>query len=72
MANTYSNLFYHLVFSTKNREDFISPGIENRVWAYIGGVARKHKMTALQVGGTDNHIHVLVLAPPTIAPSKIA
>lgn len=72
MANTYSNLFYHIVFSTKNREDFIAPEIEGRVWAYIGGVARKHKMTALQVGGTENHIHGLILAPPTIAPSKIA
>jgi hypothetical protein len=46
MANTFSNLFYHIVFSTKHRENFISPDIENRVWAYIGGVARKHKKPA--------------------------
>jgi REP element-mobilizing transposase RayT len=72
MANTYSNLFYHIVFSTKNREDFIAPEIEGRVWAYIGGVARKHRMAALQVGGIENHIHALILAPPVIAPSKIA
>jgi REP element-mobilizing transposase RayT len=72
MANTYSNLFYHIVFSTKNREDFIASEIESRVWAYTGGVARKHKMSALQVGGIENHIHALILAPPTIAPCKIA
>ena len=72
MANTYSHLFYHIVFGTKNREDFIATEIEGRVWAYLGGVARKHKMTALQVGGIENHIHALILAPPTIAPSKIA
>jgi len=46
MANTYSNLFYHIVFSTKGRVDFIDQEIENRVWAYIGGIARKHGMTA--------------------------
>lgn len=68
MANTYSNLFYHIVFSTKGRVDFIKQDIENRVWAYIGGIARKHDMTALQVGG----IHILVVAKPVVAPSQIA
>ena len=72
MANTYTSLFYHVVFSTKNREPFIGPDIEQRVWAYIGGVARQHDMTALQVGGIEDHIHVLVLAPPVLSPSQIA
>ncbi len=72
MANTYSSLSYHLVFSTKNRVNYIKPEIENRVWAYIGGIARKHKMTALQIGGIENHIHALIIAPPTLSPSQIA
>ena len=50
MAHTYSNLFHHIVFSTKGRVDFIDQEIENRIWAYIGGIARKHGLTALQVG----------------------
>ncbi len=41
MANTYTALFYHLVFSTKSRVRYIKPEIEERVWAYIGGVARR-------------------------------
>ncbi|MEP7342898.1 MAG: IS200/IS605 family transposase [Acidobacteriota bacterium] len=72
MANTYTSLHYHVVFSTKNRVAYLAPEIEERVWAYIGGVARKHKMTALQVGGFDDHIHALVMAPPTLSPSQIA
>ena len=72
MANTYTSLHYHLVFSTKNRVAHLTPDIEQRVWAYIGGVARKHKMTALQIGGFDDHIHALVMAPPILAPSQIA
>jgi hypothetical protein len=36
MANTYSSLFYHVVFSTKQRTKFIRPEIEQRVWAYLG------------------------------------
>ena len=72
MANTYTSLHYHFIFSTKNREPWIVPDIEQRVWPFIGGIARKHKMTALQVGGVDDHIHALVTAPPTIAPFQIA
>jgi len=71
MANTYTSLYYHIVFSTKNRAGFIKPEIEQRVWEYIGGIARENKMTALQVGGIEDHIHALILAPPTFAPSKI-
>jgi putative transposase len=72
MANTYSSLFYHIVFSTKNRQAFISKEIEERVWAYIGGIARTHNMTALQVGGIENHAHALVMAKPIHSPSQIA
>ena len=72
MANTYSNLFYHIVFSTKGRNDWLSQGIEERVWAYIGGIARNHGLTALQVGGIENHIHALLMAKPIHSPSQIA
>ena len=71
MANTYSNLFYHIVFSTKRRVDLISREIEERVWAYLGGIARQHGLIAVIVGGIENHIHVLVLAKPKFAPSQI-
>ena len=72
MANTYSQVYLHLVFSTKNRKSWITTDIEARVWAYIGGIARKHKMTALQVGGIEDHIHALVGSPTTISPSQAA
>jgi putative transposase len=72
LANTYTSLHYHLIFSTKNRVRWLSSEIEQRVWQYLGGIARKHKMTALQIGGTADHIHALVLAPAISSPSQIA
>lgn len=71
MANSFSQLFYHVVFSTKRRINYIDPEIESRVWAYIGGIARKHGITALQVGGIENHIHGLMMARPVVAPCNI-
>jgi putative transposase len=72
VANTYTSLHYHIIFSTKNREPWIAPDIEERIYRFIGGVARTHHMTALQVGGAEDHVHALVTAPATIAPFQIA
>src|SRR5688572_9367263 len=72
MANTYSSLHYHIIFSTKNRVNWIKSEFEPRIWPYLGGISRKHKMTALQVGGCEDHIHALIQAPPVYSPSQIA
>jgi REP element-mobilizing transposase RayT len=70
MANTYTCLHYHAVFSTKNRERWISPEIEERVWAYLGGIARQNQITPLLIGGVDDHIHMLFRIPPTMTVSE--
>ena len=71
MANTFSQLFFHVVFSTKHRSNFIHQEIEERVWEYIGGVARTHTLTSLRVGGIENHIHGLMMAKPIVRPCDI-
>jgi putative transposase len=70
MANTYTSLHYHLIFSTKNRERWISQDIEQRIWEYLGGIARQNDMKALQVGGIEDHVHLVVGISPTLAVSK--
>ena len=72
MANTYTSLHYHIVFSTKNREPWITAEIERRIWAFLGGIARENRMKPLQIGGVDDHIHLLLGAPATMAPAKAA
>ena len=71
MANTFSQLFYHVVFSTKHRRNVIHQDIEDRVWQYMGGIARTHNLKALQVGGIENHSHGLMMAKPVIRPCDI-
>lgn len=70
MGNTYTSLHYHLVFSTKNRELWIRPDIEQRVWEYLGGIARQNDMKALQIGGIEDHVHLVVSIPATLPVSK--
>ncbi|HZZ78961.1 MAG TPA: IS200/IS605 family transposase [Gemmataceae bacterium] len=69
MANTYTCLYYHIIFSTKNRHPWINPDIEQRVWEYLGGIARQHDMKALKVGGVEDHVHIVVSMRPPVAVS---
>ena len=71
MANTYSSLFYHIIFSTKWRKRYIFPEIENRVWDYVGGIARHNGITPIRIGGIEDHLHTLVLSPPKYSVSQI-
>ena len=72
MANTYTALHYQFVFSTKNRRAWITAEIEERIWEYLGGIARTNKLKPIRIGGIEDHVHMLVGAPVTMAPAKIA
>ena len=70
MANTYVALHYHIVFSTKNRERWITQDIEERVWTYIAGVATRHEMMPLKIGGLDDQLHIVLGIPAALTVSK--
>lgn len=72
MANTYSALYLHLVFSTKLRRKLIDPDIETEVWKYINGIARKNGIKPIETGGIEDHIHSLLNYPPRYSASEIA
>ena len=67
MANTFTSLHVHVVFSTKNRERWLTPEVEEEVWRYLGGICRAHQFTAVQVGGVEDHVHLLLGCPATVA-----
>lgn len=60
MGHTYSNLLLHVVFSTKQRRPLIHEAFRQRLYEYMGGLARKEFGQAVIVGGTENHIHALL------------
>ncbi len=72
MANTYISGFVHYVFSTKERRKCIGDEIRPRLWAYMGGIARQNGMKAIAVGGMEDHTHVLLSFPGTMAIAKAA
>ena len=60
MAQTYTRLLYHIVFSTKHREPMIDDDWRLDLHAYIGGIIRKRKGDLIAAGGIPNHMHLLL------------
>lgn len=64
---SFTNLKYHIVFSTKERRGLLTDDIRPRIVQYIGGVARAGKSTLFEGGGVKDHLHLAVSVHPTVA-----
>jgi putative transposase len=70
MPHSYTQLLYHLVFSTKNRHPWLTD-IRDRVHAYLGGGIHDEGGAALCVGGVGDHVHILARLRPDKAVSAV-
>ncbi len=71
MSSSYTNLLYHIVFSTKDRQPLIAADYQERLYEYIGGTIRGLGGTALAINGTEDHVHVLAKLRPDKALSDV-
>ena len=69
-SHTYVSDLVHCVFSTKLRRNLIQPEVQSDLWSFLGGIARKNKFKALTVGGTANHVYILLSLPADMALAK--
>jgi putative transposase len=67
VSHSYISSLYHCVFSTKERRKTIDDGLQERLWPYMGGIARENKMAALAIGGVEDHVHLLLSIPSTLS-----
>ncbi len=68
--HSFPSVLIHCVWSTKNREAALDSKLGERLWPYLGGIARENKMKAVAVGGTADHVHILVSLPATLSTAK--
>jgi REP element-mobilizing transposase RayT len=66
MSHSYASLLTHAVFSTKDRAPLIAGECNDRLLPYLGGIARELGAKALMVGGTTDHVHLLLSLPPSL------
>ncbi|MGM0650749.1 MAG: IS200/IS605 family transposase, partial [Bacteroidota bacterium] len=71
MAQSLSKVYLHIVFSTKYRRKFIDKNIRPRLFDYVGGVCNGLECQVLQVGGYDDHVHILCQMSRKITQMKL-
>lgn len=65
--STFTKLSYHIVFSTKHRSKLILDSFSERLYEYIGGIIRAKNGNLVEIGGVEDHIHLLMNLSPTKA-----
>lgn len=68
--HSFTSSLHHCVFATKAREPLLTPEIRERLWPYLGGIARANGMKALEIGGVADHVHILLCLPATMSVAK--
>ena len=63
--------YYHLVWSTKNREPLIAPQAEARLYAYLTHKAAELGAFVYAVNGCADHVHVIAAIPPQVSVSHL-
>lgn len=71
MSSSYTNLMYHIIFSTKDRQPLITDDCQQRLYEYIGGTIRGLGGISLAINGTEDHVHVLAKLRPDKALSDV-
>jgi len=71
MSQSFTNLLYHIIFSTKDRRPIIKADYQSRLYDYIGGVLRSTGGISLGINGTEDHVHVLAKLRPDRALSDV-
>ncbi len=65
MRHNKLSLFLHLVWATWDRLPMITPDIERRLYRAIEREAIVDRCTVLALNGTADHVHVVLIIPPT-------
>jgi REP element-mobilizing transposase RayT len=71
MPHSYTALYTHVVFSTKDRRPQITTSLEERLYPYLGGILRDLNGRLLHVNGADDHTHILISSPPTASLAEL-
>ena len=68
--HSFTSCFVHCVWSTKNREPYLTPDLRDRLWPYLGGIAKQNQIKMLAIGGAVDHVHILLSLPATLSVAK--
>jgi REP element-mobilizing transposase RayT len=67
---TYTQIFYHIVFSTKHRQSVLTKERRNDLFRYMYGIIQNHDCHLYRLNGVEDHLHIFTSIHPTVALSE--
>ena len=64
MANTYTQLYFHVVFAVKGRQNLISKSWQSELYKYIAGIIKNQDQKLMIINGISDHVHILIGTKP--------
>lgn len=64
MANTYTQLYFHVVFAVKGRRNHIAKSWKDELYKYISGIISNKNQKLMIINGIPNHVHLLIGTKP--------
>jgi len=64
MANTFTQIYLHLVFAVQNRISLIQPEWKGELFKYITGIVKGNNHKLIAINGIPNHIHIALCYKP--------
>ncbi len=71
MRSTYTYLYTHFIWTTWKRQEFIDPDLEPILYQLIAEKIDENKCQLIKIGGTQDHIHVLINVNPVVSVSSL-
>jgi len=71
MSNTYTQIYIHIVFAVKGRQNLIPKKHKTELHGYIMGIITNKKQTVIQINSMPDHIHILVGITPDTTVSDL-
>jgi len=58
MANTFTQIYLHLVFAVQNRISLIQPEWKDELYKYITGIIQNNDHKLIAINGMPSHLHI--------------
>ena len=63
---TYTQIIYHIVFTTKERNRVLKESEREKLFSYIWGVINNHQSHLYRINGIEDHLHIMTSIHPTV------
>jgi putative transposase len=71
MANTYSQIYVHVVFAVEGRQSLIRPQYNDELQKYITGIVSRQSQKLIAINNMPDHVHMLIGQKPSVALSDV-